>query len=239
MEDTSSPTWNSAGIDRARRRIMLGLAASTATAVLLTPTARAQQTGRSCVLTPDSGEGPFYFDPALVRSDIREDAEGALLDVTVEILRERDCATLQNARFDLWHADAIGLYSGYERQPGTGEPSPSVAGETFLRGTQFTDRDGRVTFRTIYPSWYRGRTPHLHFKVFLGNDEIVASQIFMPEEFNNSVFENYAPYLERIERRDTYNDNDRFLADTVGGVFCDVERRGEGFSATATVVIRT
>ena len=34
--------------------------------------------------------------------------------------------------------------------------------ETYLRGTQNTDADGMVEFRTIYPGWYTGRTVHIH-----------------------------------------------------------------------------
>ena len=39
---------------------------------------------------------------------------------------------------------------------------------TFLRGVQFTDSDGRVSFRTIFPGWYAGRATHLHVRVHEG-----------------------------------------------------------------------
>lgn len=230
------PYWNTGDVDRGRRRMLIGLAASPA-AIAVPDLARAQ-VSRECVLTPDSGEGPFYFDPELVRSDITGGAEGAPLEVNIDVQRERDCATLADARFDLWHADAIGLYSGYGRQPGTGEPSASVVDATFLRGTQFTDTSGRVVFRTVYPSWYRGRTPHLHFKVFLGGDEVVAGQLFLPDEINAEVFSTFEPYRSRADRRETFNSNDRFLTGTVEGAFCDVERREGGYAARATVVVR-
>lgn len=235
MSDPRShrPYWNPPTIDPGRRRAVLGLAAS-----LAVPGVLRGQAERECAPTRDSGEGPFYFDPDLVRSDITAGREGAPLDVAIDVLRAGDCATLADARFDLWHADAIGLYSGYDSQPGTGDPSPSVADATFLRGTQFTDAEGRVRFRTVYPSWYRGRTPHLHFKVFVGGDEVVASQLFMPEEFNEEVFADFEPYRSRVDRRETFNSNDRFLTGTTGGAFCEVERRGDGYAATATVIVR-
>ena len=72
---------------------------------------------------------------------------------------------------------ALGLCSGYEKQSGVGGVSTkSAVGQQYLRGTQFTDQAGHVQFRTIFPSWYGGRTPHVHFKVFLGGSEVVASQ---------------------------------------------------------------
>ena len=78
-------------------------------------------------------EGPFYFDPKLVRSDVTEGKQGAPLAVTLQIVQTSDRAPIPDARVDLWHAEREGLYSGYERQE-TG----SSKGETFLRGTQFT-----------------------------------------------------------------------------------------------------
>jgi protocatechuate 3,4-dioxygenase beta subunit len=112
-----------------------------------------------CVLTPEATEGPFYFDPKLVRSDITEGKQGAPLLLTLQVVQAKDGAPLQNARIDVWHADGLGLYSGYARQE-TG----STKGETFLRGTRFTGPDGELRFNTIYPGWYPGRAPHIHFK---------------------------------------------------------------------------
>ena len=102
-----------------------------------------------CILTPEATEGPFYFDPKLVRSDITEGKQGAPLVLTLQIVQAKDCTPLSDARVDVWHADELGLYSGYARQE-TG----SAKGETFLRGTQFTGADGEVRFKTIYPGWY-------------------------------------------------------------------------------------
>jgi protocatechuate 3,4-dioxygenase beta subunit len=234
----AAPLWRKPGIDLARRRALLGFGAGIAGAVLLPRPASAQATG-SCALTPDSGEGPFYFDPELVRIDIAEGAEGAPLSLDISVVRERDCAVLDGARVDVWHADGVGLYSGYERQPGVGGGIPTDArGQTYLRGTQFTDREGRVHFDTVYPSWYGGRTPHVHFKVFLSDREVVASQIFFPDEFNDEVFERFEPYRTHRARRTGFNANDMFLSDGVDGVFGSVERRPDGYDATAALVIR-
>lgn len=229
------PTWRPRPESIDRRLVLSAVAGGFA--VALVPTAGLAQLRGACERTPDAGEGPFYFDPDLVRVDITEGARGAPLSLRMQVVRAGDCATLEGARVDLWHADALGLYSGYARQPGTGEPSPNVEGRTFLRGTQFTDTAGSVDFRTIYPSWYGGRTPHIHFKVFLGGDEVVASQLFLPEEFNEEVFSQWAPYRERRERRRTFNSNDRFLRNGITGAFCTVERGDDGYRAEATVVV--
>jgi protocatechuate 3,4-dioxygenase beta subunit len=222
-----------------RRRALAAASACAATLVL--PEAFAQ--AGSCTLTPDSGEGPFYFDPSLVRSDVVGGRPGAPLEFAAQITRARDCAPLAGARFDLWQADALGLYSGYQNQDGVGDISTEPAvGATFLRGTQFTDADGWVRFKTVYPSWYGGRTPHIHFKVLIGEREAVAGQAFFDDEINAEVFESWEPYREHFMKRTAFNANDPFLdADRDGlvdGVFCEVERYDRsGLAATAVVTV--
>jgi protocatechuate 3,4-dioxygenase beta subunit len=82
-----------------------------------------------CVLTPEATEGPFYFDPKLVRSDITEGKQGAPLVLTIQIVEANDCTPLQDARVDVWQADGLGLYSGY-----AGQETGSTKGETFPAG---------------------------------------------------------------------------------------------------------
>ena len=112
------------------------------------------------------------------------------------------CKPLPDARVDIWHADASGIYSGYRGQPG----NISTEGETFMRGTQFADANGIVEFRTVYPGWYPGRTTHIHFKVFLDQASVLTGQIFFPDEVSDQVYATVAPYNERSARRDTTNE---------------------------------
>jgi protocatechuate 3,4-dioxygenase beta subunit len=213
---------------------MSGMAAMLAAA----PLRRAAGQAGACVLTPESGEGPFYFDPRLVRRDITEGSAGVPLELLLRIVRAPDCATLEGARVDLWHADAAGLYSGYARQPGVGEGAERASGRQYLRGTQFTAADGTVRFRTIYPSWYRGRTPHLHFKIFVQDREVVASQVFFEDEVNAEVFSTYEPYRRYVNERDTFNSNDSFLSGGTAGAFCSAQRAGDEYRAEAVIAIR-
>ena len=229
----TGPWWEASDIDVGRRRALIGLTVSAVSLFGSTRT-RAQALQRSCVLTPEAGEGPYYLDPKLVRSDITSGQPGAPLQMDLQVVRAGDCATLANARVDLWHADALGLYSGYEEQAGVGGVSTkSAAGQQYLRGTQTTDKTGKVQFRTIFPSWYGGRTPHVHFKVFLGGNEVVASQIFFPEEINKDVFAQWDPYKEHTSKRTTFNDNDRIRQ----GVYSTVARENRSYAATALLVV--
>lgn len=82
--------------------------------------------------------------------------------------------------------------------------------ETYLRGAQVADRNGQVTFRTIFPGCYAGRWPHIHFEVFpdkasitdAGNN-ILTSQIALPEDaaadvYGREVYGNSARNLRNI-----------------------------------------
>jgi protocatechuate 3,4-dioxygenase beta subunit len=226
------PSWRPSRIDIGRRRALIGLS-GIVVAAMRAERVRAQG-ARSCVLTPEAGEGPFYLDPKLVRSDITSRKPGAPLQLALQVVRSGDCATLANARVDVWHADGLGLYSGYATQGGVGGVSPEAAvGQQYLRGTQFTDANGKVQFRTIFPSWYGGRTPHVHFKVFLGGNEVVASQIFFPDEINKEVFTQWQPYREHASKRRTFNDNDPIKQ----GVYSEVARQRGSYAAQAQLVV--
>jgi protocatechuate 3,4-dioxygenase beta subunit len=237
----SRPILHSPLANPERRRALLGITGCAAGA-LAAPDALAQ--AAACLLTQDAGEGPFYFDPSLLRSDITDDAAGAPLDIAIRVNGASDCGALAAVRVDLWQADGVGLYSGYREQQGVGGISTAPAiGQTYLRGTQFTDGDGLVRFRTIYPSWYGGRTPHLHFKVFVGDEEVIASQLFFPDEVNAEVFGNWNPYREHVAKRRVFNRNDPFI-DAGGdgrtdGAFCEIERYdAAGLAASAVVTVR-
>jgi protocatechuate 3,4-dioxygenase beta subunit len=230
--DRTGPWWQPSAIDAGRRRALVGLSGILLAAMGSTPAWA--QGSRSCVLTPDAGEGPFYLDPKLMRSDITSGQPGAPLQLALQVVRAGDCATLANARVDVWHADAVGLYSGYEKQSGVGGISTRAAvGQQYLRGTQFTDAGGNVQFRTIFPSWYGGRTPHVHFKVFLGGNEVVASQVFFPDEISKEVFAQWQPYREHASKRKTFNDNDPIKQ----GVYSDVTRQRGSYAARAVLVV--
>jgi protocatechuate 3,4-dioxygenase beta subunit len=226
------PVWHPNSIDIGRRRALIGLSAIVVSTLGVE---RAWAQGpRSCVLTPEAGEGPYYIDPKLLRSDITSGQPGAPLELALQVVRAGDCATLAKARVDVWHADAIGLYSGYAKQSGVGGVSTEPAvGKQYLRGTQFTDAQGNVQFRTIFPSWYGGRTPHVHFKVFLANKEVVASQIFFPDEINKEVFAEWQPYRQHVSKRRTFNDNDPIKQ----GVYSEVARQQGAYAATAVLVV--
>jgi protocatechuate 3,4-dioxygenase beta subunit len=222
--------------DLNRRDVIAALTASFAGALASKSPAQSSAAA-SCVLTPVTGEGPFYFDPKLVRSDITERQPGVPLVLDIRVVTAGDCKPIPEARVDVWHADARGVYSGYGDQRGSGaSPDRSARGKTFLRGTQFANSDGLATFKTIYPSWYRGRTPHIHFKIILDSREAAVSQLYFRDDLSDRIFRTSNAYVARQRNRDTYNENDMFMrAGQIGGAFCDVTQESSG---TAGAVYR-
>lgn len=161
----------------------------------------------ACMMTADVTQGPYYFDPKLVRRDVTEGKPGSPLLVSVGVV-EASCSPIGQARVDIWHCDAEGHYSGYANAPTPGAPGggrgfgpppggrPQQRADTsvhFLRGTQFTDAKGEVEFATIYPGWYPGRTTHIHLKVYLGDDDVLTSQLFFPDALSDRIY-GHPPY---------------------------------------------
>ncbi|MFB6715373.1 MULTISPECIES: intradiol ring-cleavage dioxygenase [unclassified Streptomyces] len=154
--------------------------------------------GEECYrLTSETTEGPYYIDADKIRKDITEDKEGIPLTLRLKVIDSDTCKPVAHAAVDIWHCDALGVYSGYEAMssggpggpggPGDGGTPPTDAptgpppsggpggghseptdDERYLRGTQLTDKHGYVEFKTIFPGWYQGRCVHIHTKVHVG-----------------------------------------------------------------------
>ena len=197
-----------------RRRALAGLAATGAAGTVFASGRPALAAPNMCVLTPQAIQGPFYFDPKLDRADIAEGKPGAPLRLRLKLVEARTCAPIEGARVDVWHADGLGLYSGYAHQGESG--TASTRGETFLRGSQSTDAAGEVAFTTIYPGWYPTRAPHVHLKVFLDRRTLLTGQIYFPDAVSDAVYRSVRPYSDRV-RRDTTNATDGVLRATGGG----------------------
>jgi protocatechuate 3,4-dioxygenase beta subunit len=155
----------------------------------------------ACTLTAEQTEGPYYFDADSIRSDIREDREGTTLRLAIRVRAAGECTPLADAVVDVWHCDASGVYSGFDE----GE------GERFLRGAQVTNAEGVVQFRTIYPGWYPGRTPHIHVKVHVDRRTALTTQLYFDEATNERVYAR-APYEQG---RDQTNASDGIFDDSL------------------------
>ncbi len=195
-----------------RRTLLATLAAAPLGAVPLALQRQAEAqgliTGSVCRVQPEASAGPFYVDPGLVRRDITEGRPGAPMSLRLQVVRA-DCAPIAGARVDVWQCDAAGIYSGV--QSGLAD----ARGQSFLRGTQMTDSEGVAGFDTIFPGWYPGRTPHIHYKVFLSGRTVLTGQLYFPDAVTAQVYR--APAYRGRGPADTVNGAD-FLYRRAGEV---------------------
>ena len=165
--------------------------------------------------TPGVTEGPYWVDEMLNRSDVRSDPstgvvqQGLPLALAVnvsELNADGTITPLAGAFVDIWHCNAMGIYSDIAAENSTGQQ--------YLRGYQVSNAHGNVKFMSIYPGWYSGRTPHIHARVRVYDattDTVtynLATQFFFDDATTIDVYQNVAPYNTRTTQ-DTLNGVDQ------------------------------
>jgi protocatechuate 3,4-dioxygenase beta subunit len=160
-------------------------------------------TTTTCLLTPEVTEGPYWVEENLTRRNITEGKAGLPLVIRFTILNAKTCTPIPNADVEIWHCDALGNYS-------------AVNGATtrYLRGHQKAGATGKAEFLTIFPGWYRGRTPHIHMKVSVGGNAVHTGQVFFNEAIQASVYRS-GVYRSRGEA-DTSHAQDMIYAQAGG-----------------------
>jgi protocatechuate 3,4-dioxygenase beta subunit len=187
--------------DRIRRRVLT---------TLLKPIDNRENIRRAAVLdadqvTANQGNGPYYVPGSPVRRDIREDRDGAALLLRIRVVAAGGLTPLAGATTEIWHCDADGIYSGYQRYGA--DRFPALLSLTlrrfrptdtamFLRGRQDTDADGHVEFQTIVPGWYTPRTLHIHVRVSAGGKVLLGTELYFADDFAAAVQERQ-PYARR------------------------------------------
>lgn len=145
-----------------------------------------------CIFTSQSVAGPYFFDDAEMRRDIRDGQDGDDLLLKFEVVNVARCIPLPEAIVQIWHCNSGGWYSGVPQ--GDPDTLPTIFGpvapqstERFHRGAQESDAQGKCEFLTKYPGWYAGRTVHIHAKVHLGGSHLITSQLYFPQELNDHI----------------------------------------------------
>jgi len=188
-------------------------------------------------------EAPYYVDEELLRSDIRSDPSdgtirpGALLALTFNVSRAASnaCSPLAGAIVDLWHCDALGVYSDVL------DPSFNTSGKKFLRGYQVTGSDGVARFTTIYPGWYQGRAVHIHFKIrsaaSAASPYEFTSQLFFDDLLTDQVHAT-EPYASKGQRT-LRNSGDGIYTSGGSQLVLDVTGTADGYAATFNIALDT
>lgn len=205
---------------------------------------------------PDETAGPYPGDGSngadvleqsgIVRSDIRSSLDGGLTATGVPMALTLTILDMANNNIPftdvavyVWHCDAAGGYSMY---------SEGIENETYLRGVQVADSNGKVSYTSIFPACYTGRWPHIHFEVYPNVDSITdatnaiaTSQVALPEAVSKSVYalDGYAGSSANLAQVSLDNDNvfgDDGGASQIATVTGDVN---SGFTVALTVRVDT
>jgi len=158
-----------------------------ATAMLAIPSfaiSPAEAATKVCVPTQAIEEGPFYLADTPTRSDVTDGQAGKAITLTFKVV-DSSCKAIKNARVDIWYANADGIYSGVASQGD--DPGAGVNSGKFLRGTQYSNAQGIVTFKGIYPGWYPARTIHIHQKIWVNKKQVLTTQTYFTDKQNAAV----------------------------------------------------
>jgi protocatechuate 3,4-dioxygenase beta subunit len=143
------------------------------------------------LLTPRASEGPFYPKPSMRLDDIDNDlvkvtdavteAGGEIILLKGQVLSSGS-KPLVGHRIEIWQCDVNGRYL-HPRDGRRGEYDNGFQGF----GHDITDDKGYYQFRTIKPTIYPGRAPHIHVKVWDGEHELLTTQFYIAGyKFNDS-----------------------------------------------------
>lgn len=197
-----------------RRGLLAGLATLVGGAAFWR---RAEASG----VTPRATEGPFYPRPAMRMADVDNDLVkviGRVKEAGGEVITlkgtitDRDGAPRVGHRIEIWQCDLNGKYLH------PGDDRNVVYDQGFQGfGHDVTGADGGYRFRTIKPGKYPGRTPHIHVKVFDGEEELLTTQFYVagdPENQRDGLFRQMSDaQAERVSM--VYQDVDGDIETTV------------------------
>ncbi len=203
--------------------------------------------GGDCAVTAEGEIGPYFADDSdarFNRSNIVTNIDGTNaqtgipLTLTVTIVdTEKACAPYAGAQIDIWHCNSAGVYSD--------QSAENTTTESWLRGYQVTDDNGQVTFITIIPGWYQGRTTHIHLRVrstyssaSSTSDGTNTTQLFFDQTFVDTLATSVAPYSAEGKNSTTNASDHVYTGETHGENLMTVSGdTTNGYAASVTIYL--
>ena len=193
----------------------------------------------SCRLITQDVTGPFHIDHYLDRSNLIDGQKGVPLILNFQVTDVMTCKPLPGAKVVIWHANNEGFYSGVENlmlnADGTAQPEKvDLREESFHRGVQTSDAQGRVQFVTAFPGWYFPRATHLHLKVYPPDfGEEATTQLYFRNEICDEVYasEHYR-HRGPNPTRPSPGDSSGIFSYDHGDLWLDIAQIGNGYEAT-------
>ena len=138
-------------------------------------------------LTPRQTEGPFYPDKMpldtdndlIIINDSLTPAVGTIAYLSGKVTDMKGNPQ-RNALVEIWQVDKHGVYL-HSRGGSREKLDSNFQGY----GRFLTDSKGRYSFRTLKPSPYSGRTPHIHMAVSTKGKRVLTTQCYVKNEPRN------------------------------------------------------
>ncbi|KAF2852133.1 aromatic compound dioxygenase [Plenodomus tracheiphilus IPT5] len=171
----------------------------------------------SCILQPETTEGPYWVSGEYVRKDITDGNPGVPLTFDVQIIDTTSCQPLSKIALESWQCNSTGVYGGVIARTNGNPADATNINNTMFRGIQFSDDDGILQFDTtqvhyfeLFPGHYTGRTTHIHVLAHINatlnslNSTLTGGyvshvgQLFFDQELINAV-EAFEPYTSNTQ----------------------------------------
>ena len=157
----------------------------------------------SLIRTPWQGEGPFYPDkiPVDTDNDLVKNGDnsfeaGGKILILNGILLNPDSEPVNHVSIEIWQTDKNGVYMH------SGSFARDIMDKQFQGfGRTKTDRNGRFFFRTLVPTEYPGRTPHIHMKLWREGQNVLTTQLYIhnhPQNESDFLFQRMSLTEQRI-----------------------------------------
>jgi len=190
----------------------------------------------NCTTTVAQTLGPCHVNGVPVRNDVTEGKPGLPMRIAFRLVKAGDCTPIEGADLEIWHTDHRGIYSGREAAAMcTLDDAEAMQGLAF-RGRQMTGSDGVVTFMSVYPGWYSGRTIHIHCRIMVEGRELLVSQVYFDDALSDIIYGQHSDYEGR-PARDTRNNDDGIIpaGDPENYIFDFEKLEGGVLSASITI----
>jgi protocatechuate 3,4-dioxygenase beta subunit len=211
----------------------------TGTAIIDDNKKQNRSAGDDCNVSPRETKGPFptKTPSQMVQANIKSDRTGIALLINLNIVdKTNHCKPLTGAHVDIWHCDKDGNYSEYGNRP---LQRTDLTAAHFLRGRQTTDKNGHVSFLSIYPGWYHGRAPHIHIEVFdKAGTSLLVTQVAFPENISSKVYS--SPLYASRGDADTSNARDNVFSDSLSEQMATITgNTTDGYTLSSTIVVKS
>ena len=153
---------------------------------------------------------------------------------------------------DLWHTNCEGYYSADTSPPSEAGPGwgaictnnntariNEARSAHWHRGSQVSDGDGVVYFKTCFPGWYTGRVAHAHIRFSENNQVIHFTQFAWPDAIAEEIHVGHPEYIGQKQDTPLSGRDPEFGNNIDPELLLDVNKQEDGSILCSKVITIT